>query len=168
MEGSNQVTGLKGSLLKRMRLLIQRVSEAWVEVEGQTTGSIGPGLLVFVGVSRTDVEADADYLAAKLAGLRIFHDSGGKMNLSVQQAGGGILLVSQFTLYGDCRRGRRPSFDAAAPPERAQALYNYFVETVRKGPVPVETGVFQADMRVYLVNNGPVTLLLDSAERSAK
>lgn len=151
-----------------MRLVIQRVREARVTVNDATAGSIRTGLLVFLGVSRTDTFEDADYLAEKLLGLRIFPDDDGKMNRNVREAGGSLLIVSQFTLYGDCRKGRRPSFDQAAPPERAQDLYNYFVESARRGPVPVETGVFQAMMQVHLVNDGPVTILIDSAERARR
>jgi D-tyrosyl-tRNA(Tyr) deacylase len=126
------------------------------------------GLLVFLGVSRTDTVEDANYLTEKLLGLRIFPDEDGKMNRNVQEAGGSLLIVSQFTLYGDCRKGRRPSFDRAAPPEQAQDLYNYFVESAKRGPVPVETGVFQAMMQVHIVNDGPVTILIDSAERAKR
>ena len=151
-----------------MRLVIQRVREAWVTVNNGTTGSIRRGLLVFLGVSRTDTVEDADYLTEKLLGLRIFPDEDGKMNRNVQEAGGSLLIVSQFTLYGDCRKGRRPSFDRAAPPDRAQDLYNYFVESAKRGPVPVETGVFQAMMQVHIVNDGPVTILIDSAERARR
>ena len=151
-----------------MRLVIQRVTEARVTVSSSTTGSIGTGLLVFLGVSRTDTVEDADYLTGKLLGLRIFPDADGKMNRNLQQAGGSLLIVSQFTLYGDCRKGRRPSFDRAAPPEQAQDLYNYFVESAKRGPVPVETGVFQAMMQVHIVNDGPVTILMDSAERAIR
>jgi len=133
-----------------------------------TTGSIQQGLLVLIGISKSDTAGDADYLIEKLVGLRIFPDEQGKMNRNVQEAGGGILLISQFTLYGDCRRGRRPSFDQAAPPEQAQALYNHFVARAREGSVPVETGVFQASMMVHLVNEGPVTILMDSADRARK
>jgi D-tyrosyl-tRNA(Tyr) deacylase len=122
-------------------------------------------LLVLIGVSKHDTPADADYLVEKLIGLRVFPDHEGKMNCSVQEVGGSLLLVSQFTLYGDCRRGRRPSFDQAAPPEQAQALYDYFVGRARLGPVPVETGIFQASMMVQLVNEGPVTILMDSDDR---
>jgi D-tyrosyl-tRNA(Tyr) deacylase len=145
-----------------MRLLIQRVSEATVTVDGRATGSIGTGLLVFLGVARSDTSADADYLVDKLLGLRVFPDEAGKMNRSVIETGGGLLIVSQFTLYGDCRKGRRPSFDQAAPPGLAQSLYEYFVQAARRGPAPVETGVFQAAMEVTLVNQGPVTILIDS------
>ena len=151
-----------------MRVVIQRVSEASVRVNESTTGSIGRGLVILIGIGQQDTEADADYLIDKLFSLRIFPDENGKMNRNVQEAGGSLLLVSQFTLYGDCRRGRRPSFDRAAPPEQAQALYKYFVESARRGPVPVETGIFQASMQVQLVNEGPVTLLMDSADRIAR
>jgi D-tyrosyl-tRNA(Tyr) deacylase len=151
-----------------MRLIIQRVTEASVTVNNGTTGSIRTGLLVFLGVSRTDTVEDADYLTGKLLGLRIFPDADGKMNRNVLEAGGSLLIVSQFTLYGDCRKGRRPSFDRAAPPEQAQDLYNYFVESAKRGPVPVETGVFQAMMQVHIVNDGPVTILMDSAERAIR
>ena len=151
-----------------MRLVIQRVREARVTVNDGVTGSIRTGLLAFLGVSRTDTVEDADYLTGKLLGLRIFPDEDGKMNLDVQEAGGSLLIVSQFTLYGDCRKGRRPSFDQAAPPDQAQDLYNYFVESVKRGPVPVETGVFQAMMQVHIVNDGPVTILIDSAERAKR
>ena len=147
-----------------MRLVIQRVKEARVTVNHVAAGSIETGLLVFLGVSRTDTIEDADYLTGKLLGLRIFPDEDGKMNRNVQEAGGSLLIVSQFTLYGDCRKGRRPSFDQAAPPDQAQDLYNYFVESAKRGPVPVETGVFQAMMQVHIVNDGPVTILIDSAE----
>ena len=151
-----------------MRLVVQRVTEASVTVNNGTTGSIRTGLLVFLGVSRTDTVEDADYLTGKLLGLRIFADEDGKMNRNLQEAGGSLLIVSQFTLYGDCRKGRRPSFDRAAPPEQAQDLYNYFVESAKRGPVPVETGVFQAMMQVHIVNDGPVTILMDSAERAIR
>jgi D-tyrosyl-tRNA(Tyr) deacylase len=149
-----------------MKVVLQRVKEARVEVNDVTCGAISAGLLVFLGVSRDDTEADAEYLRDKILGLRIFPDAQGKMNRNIQEAGGGLLIVSQFTLYGDCRRGRRPSFDQAALPQRAEALYNYFVELVRRGPVPAQTGVFQAHMDVHLVNDGPVTILIDSAERN--
>lgn len=151
-----------------MKLVIQRVKEASVTVDGAITGAIRTGLLVFVGIAKSDTEQDADYLAEKLLGLRIFPDDAGKMNRSVREAGGSLLLVSQFTLYGDCRRGRRPSFDQAAAPDRAVALYSYFVERSRRGSVPVETGVFQASMQVHIVNDGPVTILMDSADRAKR
>ena len=149
-------------------MVIQRVREARVTVNQVVAGSIGTGLLVFLGVSRTDTVEDADYLTEKLLGLRIFPDENGKMNRNVQEAGGSLLIVSQFTLYGDCRKGRRPSFDRAAPPAQAQDLYNYFVESAKRGPVAVETGVFQAMMQVHIVNDGPVTILIDSAERAKR
>jgi D-tyrosyl-tRNA(Tyr) deacylase len=117
-------------------------------------------------VAKSDTRSEADYLADKVLGLRIFPDSSGKMNLNIVDAAGSLLIVSQFTLYGDCRKGRRPGFDRAAPPEQAQALYNHFVEKLRGGPVPVETGVFQAMMEVRLVNQGPVTILMDTADRN--
>jgi len=131
-------------------------------VSDRAVGTIGTGLLVFLGVAKPDAPADADYLVDKLLGLRIFPDQTGKMNRNVSEAGGALLIVSQFTLYADCRKGRRPSFDDAAPPDAAMSLYNYFVETAKKGPVPVETGVFQASMQVQLVNDGPVTIQIDS------
>jgi len=151
-----------------MRLLIQRVSEASVTVEGNTVGSIGTGLLILAGMAKTDTESEVDYLSDKVLGLRIFPDSAGKMNRNIVDAGGSLLIVSQFTLYGDCRKGRRPSFDDAAAPEQAQALYNYLVHKLRSGPVPVETGVFQATMEVHLVNQGPVTILMDTADWNRK
>ena len=147
-----------------MRTVIQRVSEARVTVDDQCVGSIRTGLLVLVGMSRTDTQKEADYLLDKILGLRIFPDEAGKMNRNIVEAGGQLLIVSQFTLYGDCRKGRRPSFDAAASPEQALFLYNYLVNAARRGPVPVETGTFQAAMQVQLVNQGPVTILIDSAD----
>lgn len=148
-----------------MRILVQRVQNARVEVGGQVTGVIGKGLLVFLGVSRSDSREDADYLVNKLIGLRIFPDQHGKMNRSVSEAEGSLLLMSQFTLYADCRRGHRPSFDGAAGPELARELYEYFVNTARALSIPVETGTFQALMAVHLVNDGPVTILCDSDHR---
>ena len=145
-----------------MRAVIQRVSRASVAVDDKVAGQIGRGLLVLLGVSRTDAEAAANYLAEKIAGLRIFEDAAGKMNLSVTDVKGEVLLVSQFTLYGDVRRGKRPSFDAAAPPEQARKLYEYMIERLRALNVPCKTGVFQAMMQIELVNDGPVTILLDS------
>jgi len=145
-----------------MRAVIQRVSRASVSVDGKIVGQIGQGLLVLLGVSRTDAESAADYLAEKIAGLRIFEDSAGKMNLSLAEIKGAVLLVSQFTLYGDVRRGKRPSFDAAVPPEQARKLYEYMVERLRALGINCQTGVFQAMMQVELVNDGPVTILLDS------
>jgi D-tyrosyl-tRNA(Tyr) deacylase len=133
-----------------------------VTVEGEITGEIGKGLLVLLGVAHEDTEAAADYLADKIVGLRVFEDPDGKMNLGVADAGGAVLVVSQFTLYGDVRRGKRPSFDRAARPERANELYEYFVERIRAAGLRCETGRFQAMMDVELVNDGPVTILLDS------
>jgi len=149
-----------------MRAVIQRVSEARVEVDGQVTGSIETGLLVLIGIARTDSERDADYLIDRIIGLRIFPDCAGKMNRSVREAGGSLLLVSQFTLYGDCRKGRRPSFDSAAGAEQAVRLYDYFVSRARLTGIPVETGTFQASMQVHLVNDGPVTILCESDQKS--
>lgn len=147
-----------------MRTVIQRVSEARVTVDDHCVGSIRTGLLVLVGISHADTQKEADYLLDKILGLRIFPDEAGKMNRNIVEVGGQLLIVSQFTLYGDCRKGRRPSFDAAASPEQAQFLYNYLVNAARRGPVPVETGTFQAAMEVQLVNQGPVTILIDSAD----
>jgi D-aminoacyl-tRNA deacylase len=148
-----------------MRLVIQRVSQASVTVNEITKGTISTGLLVFLGIGKLDTRQDADYLLDKLLGLRIFPDANGKMNRNIGEVGGSLLVVSQFTLYADCRRGRRPSFDPAAPSERAQALYDYFVEAARRAPIQVETGVFQASMQVHLINEGPVTIWMDSVER---
>jgi D-tyrosyl-tRNA(Tyr) deacylase len=145
-----------------VRAVIQRVTRASVTVEGRVAGEIGAGLLVLLGVSRTDNPESAAYLAEKIANLRIFSDEAGKMNLSLLDVGGSALLVSQFTLYGDTRGGRRPSYVQAAPPEQASRLYEEFVRTIRALGVPVQTGVFQAHMQVELVNDGPVTILLDS------
>jgi D-tyrosyl-tRNA(Tyr) deacylase len=145
-----------------MRAVIQRVSRAQVRVAGAVVGSIGRGLVVLLGVGRADTAADAEYLAEKTAGLRVFPDSAGKMNCALADIGGAVLAVSQFTLYGDCRKGRRPSFDEAAPADLAQSLYQQYVNCVRERGLPVETGIFQAMMEVELVNDGPVTLLLDS------
>jgi D-tyrosyl-tRNA(Tyr) deacylase len=145
-----------------MRLVIQRVREARVDVDGRCCGSIAVGLMVLVAVAKSDTAGDADYLVDKLLGLRIFPDRDGKMNRSVVEVGGGLLVVSNFTLYGDCSKGRRPSFDLAAGPEQARSLYDYFVERLRARDVTVETGIFQADMAVHLVNDGPVTVLCES------
>jgi len=145
-----------------MRAVVQRVSRASVKVEGDITGQITEGLLVLLGVARVDGEADADYLAEKIAGLRIFEDDAGKMNRNVVDIGGAMLAVSQFTLLGDVRKGKRPSFDEAARPERARELYEYFVGRVRALGLRCETGRFQEMMEVELVNQGPVTILLDS------
>jgi D-tyrosyl-tRNA(Tyr) deacylase len=145
-----------------MRILIQKVTRAEVRVDQKVVGSVGSGIVVLIGVAGSDTRKDADYLAEKLIHLRIFCDAAGKMNLSAMDVGGGLLLISQFTLYGDCRKGRRPGFDAAAPPERARDLYGYFVERVRLSGLPVATGVFQAHMEVELVNDGPVTFMIES------
>ncbi len=147
-----------------MRAVVQRVTRAKVTVDGAVPGAIEAGLLVLLGVSQDDTAADADYLADKITGLRIFEDADGKMNRSVVDTGGAILAVSQFTLYGDVRRGKRPSFDAAARPEEARQLYEYFVEKIRATGVRCETGKFQAMMDVELVNQGPVTILVDSGK----
>jgi D-aminoacyl-tRNA deacylase len=147
-----------------MRAVVQRVSMASVTVEGRVVGEIGLGLLVLLGVAAGDAAADADYLAGKIAGLRIFEDAGGRMNLNVTDVGGAVLAVSQFTLCGDVRRGKRPSFDNAARPERARELYEYFVAQMQRLGLRCETGQFQATMSVSLVNRGPVTILLDSSK----
>jgi D-tyrosyl-tRNA(Tyr) deacylase len=145
-----------------MRAVVQRVSRAQVTVNGERTGQIGHGLLVLLGVGREDTEADANYLAEKICGLRVFEDDAGKMNLALADVGGSVLAVSQFTLYGDVRRGRRPSFAGAAPPEKAREFYEFFVEQIRAAGLRCETGRFQEMMKVELVNEGPVTILLDS------
>ncbi|HLW88471.1 MAG TPA: D-aminoacyl-tRNA deacylase [Terriglobales bacterium] len=147
-----------------MRAVVQRVSRAQVTVAGEVVGRVERGLLVLLGVAGKDGESDADYLAEKIAGLRIFEDDAGKMNRAVGEVGGAVLAVSQFTLYGDVRRGKRPSFDAAAQPEQARKLYEYFVERIRASGLRCETGRFQEMMEVELVNDGPVTILLDSAK----
>ncbi len=145
-----------------MRAVVQRVSRCRVTVAGNVIGEIGAGLLVLLGVSKADNETAADHLVEKIIGLRIFEDAEEKMNLSIQDSGGAVLVVSQFTLYGDVRRGKRPSFDAAARPEKAKRFYEYFVERLRAAGVRCETGQFQAMMEVELVNSGPVTIMLDS------
>ncbi len=145
-----------------MRAVIQRVSRAQVTVDGKVTGAVGRGLLVLLGVGKGDESADASYLAEKTAALRIFEDEAGKMNRSAADIGGGVLVVSQFTLFGDCRKGRRPSFDQAAPPAEADRLYQEYTQFLRIKGLTVETGVFQAMMQVELNNDGPVTILLDS------
>lgn len=145
-----------------MRAVVQRVRRASVTVDGQVVGAIGPGLLVLLGVGRDDAEGDAAYVAGKIHDLRLFADAEGRMNRSVAEVGGAVLVVSQFTLFGDCRRGRRPSYGAAAPPDRARALYEALVARLRSAGLPVRTGEFQALMDVELVNDGPVTVLLDS------
>jgi D-tyrosyl-tRNA(Tyr) deacylase len=147
-----------------MRAVVQRVSRAKVSVSEKIIGKIGPGLLVLLGVGHEDTEADATYLAEKIAGLRVFDDQDGKMNRSVQDTGGSVLVVSQFTLYGDVRRGKRPSFDAAAPPDHARRWYEFLVQCIRTAGLHCETGRFQEVMQVELVNEGPVTILLDSAK----
>ena len=155
---------IMNSILQHMRAVVQRVSRAQVSVNEQIAGRIGRGLLVLLGVSREDSEKDAHYLADKITGLRIFEDESGKMNLEVASVAGAILVVSQFTLYGDVRRGKRPSFDGAAPPEHARELYECFVQRIRASGLVCETGRFQEMMQVELVNDGPVTILLDSAK----
>jgi len=145
-----------------VRAVVQRVAQAAVTVEGRTAGAIEAGLLVLLGVARGDTEKDAEDLAEKVAHLRVFPDDEGRMNRSVMDAGGGVLAVPQFTLLGDCRKGRRPSYVEAAPPEEADRLFRFFVERVRAAGLPVAEGVFRASMDVSLVNRGPVTLLLDS------
>ena len=145
-----------------MRAVVQRVTEARVTVAGNITGQIGVGLVVLLGVARDDEDGDADYLADKIVNLRVFQDEQGKMNRSILETRGQMLVVSQFTLYGDVRRGRRPSYTEAAEPDKANKLYEYFVERVRSFGLKVETGVFQAMMEVSLINDGPVTILLDS------
>lgn len=145
-----------------MRAVVQRVTEGRVAVDGAVTGAIGTGFVVLLGVGQGDTAADAKYLAEKVVNLRVFEDTAGKMNLSLLDCGGAVLAVSQFTLYGDCRKGRRPSFVAAAPPAEAAELYETFVRYIEENGVKVETGVFQAMMQVEIHNDGPVTLLLDS------
>ncbi len=148
-----------------MKAVLQRVSRAQVDVAGTTVGRIGRGILVLLGVEKGDSERDADWLADKIVNLRIFEDTAGKMNLALGEVGGKLLVVSQFTLAGNCAKGRRPSFDDAAPPAEANRLYGYFVAKVRDIAVPVATGVFQAMMEVELINDGPVTFILASREQ---
>ena len=145
-----------------MRAIIQRVKSASVTVEGQVVSEIGKGLLIFLGVAREDTSVDVNYMAGKIANLRIFEDDQGQMNLSILDVGGEGLVVSQFTLYGDCRKGRRPSFIAAARPEKADPLYQAFMDEISRLGVPIKAGIFQAMMDVELINDGPVTLMLDS------
>lgn len=148
-----------------MRAVIQRVSQASVVVAAQTVGAIGQGLMVLLGVAQKDTSKDAVYLAEKTASLRIFEDDNGKMNRSIEDINGSILVVSQFTLLGDCRKGRRPGFTDAAPPELADALYQDYVDALRSKGITVATGVFRADMQVALINDGPVTIMLDSRKQ---
>ncbi len=150
-----------------MRIVVQRVKQASVSVNGDTVGEIGHGLLVFLGIAREDGRSQADYLLKKLTELRIFPDGAGKMNLSVKEAGGALLVVSQFTLYADCRRGRRPGFDRAAPPDQARELSSYFVQESARSGIETAAGVFQAHMEVRLINDGPVTIIIDSPDPSA-
>jgi D-tyrosyl-tRNA(Tyr) deacylase len=145
-----------------MRAVLQRVKQAKVDVDGSITGSIGMGILVLLGVARWDTESEAEYLVDKITNLRIFPDEAGKMNQNIRDAGGSLLVVSQFTLYGDCRRGRRPSFDDAAPAQQARLLYEYFVHRARQTGLIVETGLFQAKMSVHLENDGPVTIICET------
>lgn len=144
-----------------MKAVIQRVTSGSVTVEGVITAEIDRGILVLLGVEKGDEESKADWLAEKIVDLRIFSDDEGKMNLSVRDVGGALLVVSQFTLAGNCDKGRRPSFDTAAPPAEGKRLYDYFVEALKRLGIPVQTGIFQADMQVSLVNDGPVTFLLE-------
>ncbi len=150
-----------------MKIVLQRVKQASVEVKGQAVGQIGRGICLLIGIEKDDTKDDADYLASKVTELRIFPDSQDKMNLSLAEAGGEILAVSQFTLAGSTRKGRRPSFDSAAEPRGAEELFRYFVESVRKKGFRVETGVFQSVMEVHLINEGPVTFILDSKRASS-
>lgn len=148
-----------------MRMLLQRVSSASVTVNGQVTGSIQKGLVLFLGIGRDDTEEHALYLLEKLINLRIFEDAGGRMNLSLQDVGGGLLVVSQFTLYADIRRGRRPGFDQAAPPDKARMLYTFFLNAAKTRLTNTQTGVFQEHMDVTLTNDGPVTIFCDSIDK---
>ena len=145
-----------------MKAVVQRVSQSAVQVEGQTVGAIGPGLMVLLGVALQDTEKEADFLAEKIVHLRIFEDEDGKLNRSLVDTGGSMLVVSQFTLLGDCRKGRRPSFVRAAAPEKAQALYDHFVRKVNAIGIPTATGRFRSAMQVSLINDGPVTLILET------
>ncbi|MDI1478155.1 D-aminoacyl-tRNA deacylase [Polyangium sp. y55x31] len=145
-----------------MRAVVQRALAARVEVSGEVVGRIGHGLVAFVGAEKGDAQADLDYVVSKVLGLRVFPDASGKMTRALADVGGGLLVISQFTVFGDVRRGLRPSFDGAMEPAGAEALYDRFVEAARKSGVPVETGRFRADMRVFVENDGPVTILVDS------
>jgi len=147
-----------------MRAVIQRISRAQVRVEGQMIGQAGKGLLVFLGVGKQDTHKEADYLLEKILNLRIFEDGEGKMNLSPLDVGGDLMVISQFTLYADCRKGRRPSFTDAGPPQAAKAIYDYFIARAESSGLRVSSGIFQAMMEVELVNSGPVTILLDSSK----
>jgi D-aminoacyl-tRNA deacylase len=147
-----------------MRTVIQRVLSASVSIDGRIVSEIGAGVAVLLGLHRDDTPGDSDYIISKIIGLRIFDDPGGVMNLSLEETCGEILIVSQFTLYGDARKGRRPSYSEAMPPERAEEFYNCFLETLKKKYPRVSSGVFGADMKVSLVNNGPVTILLESSK----
>lgn len=149
-----------------MRAVIQRVSRAAVEVDGREVGAIGRGLVVLLGVGKGDTERDACYVAEKVLNLRVFPDGSGRFQYSVAESRGGVLVVSQFTLYGDCRRGRRPDFTAAAPPDEARRLYEHFISLIKEAGQPVAAGVFGAHMRVSLENDGPVTIILDSRSRN--
>ena len=146
-----------------MRAVIQRVDKASVSVDGNVVGSVGAGMVVFVGVEKDDSQKDIAYVAEKIAGLRIFEDSSGKMNLSIKDTGGEVLAISQFTLYGDCRKGRRPSYTRAAGGDFARRCYESFIAEIAERGIPIRTGVFGATMNVHIVNNGPVTLLVDSS-----
>ncbi|WP_022664478.1 D-aminoacyl-tRNA deacylase [Desulfospira joergensenii] len=148
-----------------MKAVVQRVTRAGVDVDGEKISEIGNGLLVLLGAQKGDTQKDADFLADKIVNLRIFEDDRGKMNLSLKDVGGELLVVSQFTLLGDCRKGRRPSFTQAEAPDRAKDLYEYFMEQTQKTGIPTSPGKFQALMRVSLVNHGPVTLILDTRDR---
>jgi len=145
-----------------MRAVVQRVSKAQVNIEGDISGKIGEGLVVFLGICSQDSETDINWLADKIVHLRIFNDKNSKMNLSLTDIGGEMLIISQFTLYGDCRKGRRPGFSTAAPPDLAKPLYEHFIEKVKQMGIKTATGIFQAEMQVALINDGPVTLMLDS------
>ena len=160
MDGSRDAGFHDGLVL--MRAVVQRVRHASVTVDGGVVGAIGAGLLVLLGVGRDDTSQDVEYVAAKLRDLRLFADAAGRMNRSVVDVGGAVLVVSQFTLFGDCRRGRRPSYSGAAPPERARELYEQLLDRLRLDGLPVQAGEFQAMMDVELLNDGPVTVLLDS------